>query len=75
MAILRKILPLLLCAGFLLGIHDGYIALWQGEDPQPVRIFPYRAELLPPADQQRLEKGIRVQTREDVTRLLEDFCS
>jgi hypothetical protein len=36
----------ILCFGFLLGIHDGRIALWKGDDPEPVKVFPYFASLL-----------------------------
>lgn len=72
---LRRGICSLVLAGFLLGVHDGYIALWKGEDPEPVRVFPYSAELLPPEDRAALEKGIPIRSREDLTALLEDFCS
>ena len=42
----KGILSLLLVFGFLLGISDGYIALWKDEDPVP-QVFPYRADRLP----------------------------
>ena len=71
----RRWICSMVLAGFLLGVHDGYIALWKGEDPEPIRIFPYSAELLPPEDQAALEKGIPIRSREDLTALLEDFCS
>lgn len=70
-----RFVPHLLALGFLLGIHDGRIALWKGEDPEPVRIFPYSASLLPESDQALLRKGISIQSREDLTKILEDFCS
>ena len=41
---------------FLLGVHDGYIALWKEGSPEPAEVFPYKASLLPEADQKRLEK-------------------
>lgn len=65
----------LLLAGFLVSIHNGRIAIWQGEDPQPKAVLPYPAELLPEADRISLEKGIRLDSRSDLTRFLEDFCS
>ncbi len=64
-----------LCLGFLLGIHDGRIALWQGEDPEPIQVFPYRASMLPEADQNALQKGIRFESIEQMRSLLEDYLS
>lgn len=61
--------------GFMLGIHEGRIALWRGEDPQPVKVFPYSAQLLPVADRRALEEGIRFESAEDLERLLADYLS
>lgn len=61
--------------GFLLGVHNGQLALWNSEDPEPARVFPYAASLLPPADQAALRRGIPVESPEDLSRLLEDFSS
>ena len=63
----------LLC--FLAGIHHGRIAIWQGEDPEPKWILPYSADFLPKSDLAALEKGIRIESSEELTRFLEDFCS
>lgn len=60
---------------FLLGTHEGFIALWHGGAEEPSAVFPYRTESLPPADQLALENGIRVPTEEELSRLLEDFLS
>ena len=60
---------------FLIGIHQGNVALWQEGRSEPVAVFPCRAELLPPADRQALEAGIRVSSEEELHRLLEDFLS
>lgn len=60
---------------FILGNHNGYIALWKTTDPQPVQIFPYSVSTLPPADQQALEKGIPIASIEQLHRLLEDYLS
>ena len=65
----------IVCLGFLLGIHNGQIALWQDEDPQPVKIFPYSAQMLPVADRRALEEGIRFESKEDLIRLMEDYLS
>lgn len=61
--------------GFLLGIHNGYIALWEDGKADPARVFPYRAETLPPADQQALKDGIHLDDESALIRLLEDYLS
>ena len=60
---------------FLLGVHDGYIALWKEGSPEPAEVFPYRAEVLPEADQRRLEKGIRITSKQELLQLMEDYLS
>lgn len=60
---------------FLLGIQDGYIALWKDGCSEPVEIFPFRAQMLPKADQEALEKGIRIENAEQLARLVEDYLS
>ena len=60
---------------FLLGVHDGYIALWKEGSPEPAEVFPYKASLLPEADQERLEKGIRIESKKDLLELMEDYLS
>ena len=61
--------------GFLLGISDGYVALWKTGNPKPVEIFPYQAKFLPVADQQALARGIPIAGEQDLHRLLEDYLS
>lgn len=58
-----------------MGIQDGFIALWKDGCAQPVQTFPYRAESLPIADQQALEKGIRIDDNSELAQLLEDYLS
>ena len=72
---LKKYQYYMILAGFLIGIHHGRIAIWQGEDPQPHTILPYPASLLPDADRKALEKGIRLESREELIRFMEDYCS
>ncbi len=71
----RERMALMLLFGFLLGIRNGYIALWKDEDPEPVRVFPYLASSLPERDRIALEQGIRIDNTTDLSRLLEDFLS
>lgn len=61
--------------GFLLGIHEGKIALWKENDPEPMQVFPYRAELLPEADQKALKKGIKIDSIRQLNSLIEDYLS
>ena len=72
----RKILThILLVFGFLLGISEGKIALWKDGRAEPVRVFPYRAELLPEADQKALARGIHLEDENQLAHLLEDYLS
>ena len=66
---------LALLFGFLLGVSDGYITLWRNTDPNPLQVFPYRAEMLPEADYLALERGIEISTEEELRQLLEDYLS
>ncbi|MBQ8834712.1 MAG: hypothetical protein IJ001_07295 [Oscillospiraceae bacterium] len=66
-------IPLLL--GFLLGNHNGYIALWEDGKAEPRQIFPYTVASLPPADQKALEEGIRLKDAGELLQLLEDYLS
>ena len=71
----RKHIHYILSLTFLIGIHRGRIAIWHGEDPEPECTLPYSASLLPEADRKALEKGIYIQSREELTQIIEDFCS
>ena len=65
----------ILAFGFLLGVYKGRIALWKGDDPQPVKVFPYYAAMLPKKDQQALEQGIFISDESYLHDLLEDYLS
>ena len=71
---IRSLLFLLLY-GLLLGIHDGYVALYQHGISHPVDIFPRHVTMLPDADRQALERGIPVADDEMLQHLLEDYLS
>ena len=68
-------LSLLLALGFILGSHNGFVALWTDGKTEPDRTFPYRITSLPPADQEALRKGIRAEDILELTQLLEDYLS
>jgi hypothetical protein len=71
----KKLLCNLLLFGFLLGIYEGKIALWRGEETKPLKVFPYQASMLPKADQKLLEKGIKIDSLSQLHKLLEDYLS
>ena len=60
---------------FLLGVQDGFIALWHLPEAEPVCVFPYSAASLSPYDRQKLENGIRAESCEELMHLLEDYLS
>ncbi len=66
---------LTLLLAFLLGSHEGFVALWITPGGDPHEVYPYRIEALPPADQKRLEAGIYVESEADLIRLLEAYLS
>lgn len=60
---------------FLIGNYNGYIALWTNVGEKPAKVFPYSVASLPPADQARVNAGIRVDSEADLRQLLEDYLS
>ena len=72
---LQHMLCSLLLFGFLIGVHEGRIALWKDGSPEPWRVFPYPVCVLPGKDRIALKNGIRVDSMEDLNRLLENYLS
>ena len=64
-----------LILAFLLGVKDGFVALWRIPEDQPAVVFPWRAEALPDADRKQLEKGIYIEDGKALHGLLEDYLS
>lgn len=71
--IYRALPCLLLC--WVLGCHEGHIALFAPDDPQPLEVYPYRTEMFPVRDQKDLQRGIPVKDETELSRLLTDFLS
>ena len=69
----RRALALGLCMGFLLGIRDGKLTLWREGESHPEQVYDIRADTLPPADQILLAQGIRVEDRQELWELLENY--
>lgn len=72
---LRQKLCTLLLFGFLIGVHEGRIALWKDGSAEPWRVFAYPVAVLPEEERIALKNGIRVDSMEDLNRLLENFLS
>ena len=71
----RWIVTQILVLGFILGIHEGKVALWKDNGAKPIKVFPYQASLLPEADQKRLEKGIHVDSIGELRKMIQDYFS
>ena len=71
----RTLLMNLLLLGFILGIHEGKVALWRDGGNKPIKVFPYQASLLPQADQKRLQDGVHVENLNELRKLIEDYFS
>ena len=69
----QKYLALILT--FFLGLREGNIVLWQAGCDEEVRVFPYRAETLPPAVRRTLEEGMAFATSEEALETAENFLS
>ena len=72
---MKKQIASCLLLAYLLGCHEGYIALWTDSSAKPARVYPYAVSSLPPADQQALKEGISVKDNLELSRLIEDFLS
>ena len=73
----KKYLSHLLCctllAAFLLGNHNGKIALWRGDDPKPVKVFDYNVSDLPEEAQKRLNDGVPIKSLKELRQLAEQY--
>lgn len=68
-------LAMLFLLGFLLGIHEGRVAIWKDGSEKPWRVLPYPSLVLPAETQAKLRRGIRIDTMEDLDALLENLLS
>lgn len=74
-SILRRCLPSLVLFGFLVGVSNGRLALWKDGQAAPWKVFPCPVAALPIDTQRQLQQGIRVDSMEDLDRLLENLLS
>ena len=59
----------------ILGAYRGYIAIWTTNTAAPTKVFPYSIQSLPKVDQEKLEKGIEINSWEELYQLLQDYLS
>ncbi len=71
----RTILANILLIGFILGIHEGRVALWKDNQKDPIKVFPYQASMFPEEDQKRLEAGVHVDSLNELYKLIQDYFS
>ena len=71
----RSIYSSILLLGLLLGVHNGNVALWKDNDPDPIYVSPYPVSMLPAADQALLQKGIRFKNFKELSVYIEDYFS
>ena len=60
---------------YRLAIWQGRVAVFEGAEPLPSTVLETPAASLPQADQEALEKGIPVYSREELAGLMEDYGS
>lgn len=60
---------------FLLGSHNGYIALWKTGGSLPLFVYPYSVHSLPSADHALLKAGIPIESLQQLQVYLEDYLS
>ncbi len=60
---------------FILGSHEGFVALWTQAGGDPAWVSPYKVSSLPTQDQKSLEQGIQVTSCQELHQLLEDLLS
>lgn len=58
---------------YLLRDNGGRIALYRQGETEPVKVYELYTHLLPQPDVLSLQKGIPVESEEELARLLEDF--
>ena len=68
-------LSIILSIGLILGVYEGRIALWKGNDPTPLQVFPYPISTYPEQDRTLLEAGIPIDSESRLHSLLEDYLS
>ena len=64
-----------LLLSFLLGTHNGNVALWEEDRSAVVHIFPRQTAELPKRKQLQLEQGIPIADGYQLVQILKDYLS
>jgi hypothetical protein len=72
---LKHLAAMLALTGFVLGLHDGRLTLWREGSSHPEQIYDIREDSLPPADRLMLQRGIRIESRQELWEILENYLS
>lgn len=60
---------------YRIAVWQGRVAVFEGAEPLPATVLETPVASLPPADQEALERGIPVNSREELAGFLEDYGS
>lgn len=61
--------------GYVIGVYDEKIAVFAQGDAVPIETFDVYITTLPESDQKSLKKGIKVKSKTELRRLIEDYTS
>lgn len=60
---------------FVVSEYQGNIAIFEKNKPSPIKVTDVQIIDLPKQDRELLKKGIQVNTKEELSNILEDYCS
>ena len=60
---------------YILKEYNGKIAVYSSNSKKPIEITNASTAKLPKSDQEALKDGIKAESKKELNRLLEDFCS
>lgn len=60
---------------FIIKEYNGKVAVFEGQNENPLFVSDVFVSNLPEADKELLESGIEVKTEKQLNRLIEDYCS
>ena len=61
--------------GYVVREYNGCVAVFREGRSNPARITSTRTDTLPKSDIKKLREGIRVEDRQTLDKILEDYCS
>ncbi len=62
-------------APYTIGVWEGKVAVFEGEDSYPMQILDTDVAGLPAEQRAKVERGVRVERAEDLYLILEDYTS